>query len=63
MAPGREVVVGEIMGSKSVLVSDEGAVFRIVETKLTGRLRKGLTAGIRGLPGRTDTRAEQRRTS
>ncbi|HEX6040710.1 hypothetical protein [Longimicrobium sp.] len=52
----REIVVGEIMGSKSVLVSAEGAALRVVETKLTGRLRKGLTAGIRGLGGRTGDR-------
>lgn len=54
MTNKREVVVGEIMGSKSVLVSADGAALRVVETKLTGRLRKGLTAGLRGLGGGTE---------
>ena len=49
MAKKREVVVGSVMGSKSVLASEEGAAIKVVETKLTGQLRKGLTAGVHGV--------------
>lgn len=44
MLEERADVMGSILGSESILVSEAGAATKIIETKLTGRLKEGLTA-------------------